>query len=56
MKGYALMLLFACGMNAKTAIKLGFPRATVYRWYHNYRLAIKDLRKELETRISVSPR
>ena len=55
-KGYALLLLFASGMSAKTIIALGFPRSTVYRWHANYRQAIKDLTKELKQRICDSPK
>jgi len=51
-KGYALMLALALGLSPKSLIELGYPRATVYRWNHNYRVAIKSLRKDLQTRIS----
>ena len=50
-KGYALLLAFAGGLSPKTLIALGYPRATVYRWYHNYRLAIKALKPDLERRL-----
>lgn len=51
-KGHALMLALALGLSPKSLIALGYPRATVYRWNHNYRLAIKALRGDLESRIS----
>lgn len=51
-KGHALLLALALGLAPKTLIRLGYPRATVYRWNKNYRLAIKSLRQDLDTRVS----
>jgi len=53
MKGYALLLCLSCGMSPKTLIALGYPRSTVYRWSKNYRLARKQIRRELNDIIMV---
>jgi hypothetical protein len=50
-KGYSLLLCFSNGLSPKTLVALGFPRSTVYRWYRNYRIQIKVLKKDLENKI-----
>jgi len=50
-KGHALMLAISAGLTPQTLIELGYPRATVYRWNHNYRKAIKALKTDLKYRI-----
>jgi len=50
-KGHALMLALAAGLTPKTLVALGYPRATVYRWNKNYRLAIKALKQDLHARV-----
>lgn len=51
MKGYVVFLALSCGMSPKTLIKLGWPRATVYRWNKNLNKARKQLKKQLEAKI-----
>jgi len=38
---YELILLYACGLTPKDAVKLGFSRGSAYRFFRIYRLARK---------------